>query len=414
MPQILVGGDNQDAYSICEAIEQIGEPRGLQVVFCATPHEVLSAVSRGGATAGVLNFDKAGLTNFELACRIREAAEGRTMALLLPEMDALGDVEGTLGKQAGVFGFPVDPSAIAALACALLDAAAGVRPAPPPAGSAVPAKASTPASSRAPGALATRALGAASPEPARSSPTRADSAAPAARRKGAAQPDDLSTHTRRVRHRTWQEVRSPRREAPVEPDPKDSDEDDDAPAVRHAATRSANPKRRALLIALGVVVLSGVGYYGFRFLRPAADGEPTVTSGAAMALICAACDVREDRRVQNIHDLRCRQCGGALGFAFHCNDCKKDFALVPAEKVRTLAELSSKPECTKCKSWNCTLLPPAAAPAKAANPAPAKAAGKPPTPAAETAKKATPAPAEAPKKVAPAKPAKPEAAALDE
>ena len=38
MPQILVGGDNQDAYLICEALEKMSAPRGQPVVFCATPH----------------------------------------------------------------------------------------------------------------------------------------------------------------------------------------------------------------------------------------------------------------------------------------------------------------------------------------------------------------------------------------
>jgi hypothetical protein len=381
MPQILVGGDNQDAYLICEALEKMSAPRGQPVVFCATPHEVLSTVGRGGAVAVVLNFEKAGLTNFELAYRIRESGEGHSIPLLLPEIDALGDVAGALGKQVGIFTFPVKPGAVAALACKLIDAAA---PAPSRA-AATPAAPRPPASRPPPPPAATRPPVPASPDLSRPQAARLDSAALAPAHGGGSRPAAPS-RSRRVRHRTWMEVRSPRREAPVEEDP----DDDSAPPLRSPATRPMSSILRGLAILLGVLALAGLAYGGFRALRANPKDVGVPTPSGTVALMCMACDAREERPVQNIHDLRCRLCGGKLGFAFHCNDCKKDFGFIPTEKQRTLADLKAKPECRLCKSWNTKAMPPAvSATAKKASPAPP-----------ETAKKASPTPAPRPAKPA--------------
>ena len=268
---------------------------------------------------------------------------------------------------------------------------------------------------------ATKPAGPASPpgpEALRQQPQRAESVAPVPSRKSVALREESSTRARRVRHRTWLEVRSPHREPPVEPEAEDRDDDDDeedpAPVARRQARGSASPKRRLLVVLCAVVVLAGLAYGAIRFLRPAAGDAPAATQGGLVATMCVACDTREDRRVQDIHELRCRTCGGKLGFAFHCNDCKKDFGSVPPEKVKTLGDLTAKPECAKCKSWNATALQPAAPaaaePVKKAAPAAAEPAKKAAPAAAEPARKASSAPAKAAAK--PSKPAK--AATLDE
>ncbi|NLF16375.1 MAG: hypothetical protein GX595_03845, partial [Lentisphaerae bacterium] len=141
MPHVVVGGDNPDAYAICDAIEQKGLGDGLPVVFCTTPHEVVGSLSRAEVALFVLNFEQAGLTNFELACRLRESPAGAETPILLPEVDALGDLEGTLGKHVGVVAYPVDPEDVAAQAVALIKAAALRKPAAASAPAAAPAPA---------------------------------------------------------------------------------------------------------------------------------------------------------------------------------------------------------------------------------------------------------------------------------
>jgi hypothetical protein len=413
MPQILVGGDNQDAYLICDALETMSASRGQTVVFCATPHEVLSTVGRGGALVVVLNFEKAGLTNFELACRIRESGEGHSVSLLLPEIDALGDVAGTLGKQVGIFSFPVKPGAVAALACKLMDAAP--RKASPPAGLPAPA-----------GPTATKPPAPAAASPRQPQVARPDSAVPvpAPARSATPPPEEPPSRTRRVRHRTWREVHSPRREPMIDETSRGPDAGDDASesGVRRLTLPAVKPRFRKLAIALGLLALAAFAFYGLRALRADPDEGVVVPAGDTVSLMCVACNAREERAVTNIHELRCRQCGDMLGFAFHCDDCKKDFAFDPPEKVKTLAGLKAKPECSHCKSWNTKALQPgeAAAVPKAGS-APAAAvpkAGKAATTAPKAGKAATAAPkADGTPTKTPAKPvksAKPAAAVDDE
>ena len=197
------------------------------------------------------------------------------------------------------------------------------------------------------------------------------------------------------------------------PEEEEGKEEDPAATTRRPAARAPNPRLRGLAVTLGVLVLAGLSFFGFRTLRSAREGSARGGADGATSLMCVACDAREARPVQNIHDLRCRLCGGKLGFAFHCNDCKKDFGAIPPENVKTLGDLKAKPECTQCKSWNTKALQPgeAAAPKKPAkaSPDPAK---KPGSAAAAPAKKPGTTPAKAPTK--PAKAAKPAAGAGDE
>ncbi|MBN2449098.1 MAG: hypothetical protein JXR77_01835, partial [Lentisphaeria bacterium] len=124
MRQIIVGGDNEDAYHICDAFLEHAKGTGVPVLFCTTPQEVLTNLSRGGADVVVLSFESAGLTNYELAHRIRDMGEEGNVPLLLSEVDALGDVKAVLGPRVDVFAYPANPGNVLARAKPFLDQAA--------------------------------------------------------------------------------------------------------------------------------------------------------------------------------------------------------------------------------------------------------------------------------------------------
>jgi|GEM_PF-3143051 len=348
MAQILVGGDNEDAYSICDALEKKAAARSIPVVFCATPHEVLANVGRGGVVAVVLNFEQAGLTNFEVAVRIREAAGGASVPLLMPEIDALGDI-GALGKQVGIFSLPVNPEAVANLVGRLMEAAAKqATAAKPPPGPRTP--------TRQPEAASGAAQAPSDARRAQAGPVVGPlegeaAAAPAAEGR-----------TRRVRHRTWNEIRQERRGGQRNPAPSAEIDDEDivVTTTRAPAARARFAKLGAALLAVALAVGA---YYGVRAMREAAGGGEAVPAVALTELKCSACGAREGRPAVDIHAERCRQCGGTMGLAYRCNDCKTEFAFVPAQTVKRLRDIRNPPECPKCKSWNTTVVqPPATAP----------------------------------------------------
>jgi len=398
MPQILVGGDNPDAYSICDAIEQKTAERGLPVVFCTTPHEVLNTLGHGGAAAIVLNFEQAGLTNFELAYRIRETDTSGSVPLLLPEVDALGDVTGALGKHVGIFAFPVNPDDVADLACKLLDEAKPAAPPRPPVKTAPPPAASKEgAAPRRPSEERTRLLMPrlehlpAKPVTAQVEASQATEAA------------ETQQRLRRVRHRTWNEVHMPRHlrarpPAEVEPEePEELPEAEDEEAKPRAAEhgRKVDPKLLRVVLVLLVAAVPLFAFYGYRAYRSAKEDRANAAPKEVADVMCVLCGARESRPVTNIHGIRCRKCGGHVGFSFHCNDCKKDFAFVPPANVKTLSGLKTKPVCAACKSWNIKAIGPGATPAPAPAAAAARPAGKATAPTAPPKRSSKPAAAAA-------------------
>lgn len=407
MPQILVGGDNPDAYSICDAIEQKASDHSLPVVFCTTPHEVLSALARGGAAAVVLNFEQAGLTNFELAYRIRETENSGAIPVLLPEVDALGDVTGALGKLIGIFAFPVQPDDVAALACKLI---ATARQAPPPRPIAKAPPAPLPPTEKQPPAERpsppeVRRTHAGRPEHA--SPTAAVSRE--ARETRVADPVETPLRSRRVRHRSWDAVHTPRSRrsrspAAAEPPEKNSPAQESRPdpeAAQGGERKRLDPKLLRLGLVLVVVALPVFAFYGYQAYRSAMEDRAVSSpTGPLVDVVCTACGVRESRPVDNIHEVRCRKCGKPMGFTFRCHDCKAEFPYMPPAEVKTLKGHKPKAECPKCHSWNVQPIP--AEPARTATPGakpaePAKApkpGAKPAEPAKAAAPKQSPKPAE--------------------
>jgi CheY-like chemotaxis protein len=361
MAQILVGGDNEDTYSICETLEQKTARRNIPVVFCATPHEVLANVGRGGVLAIVLNFEKAGLTNFELAHRIRETGEAGRMPILMPEVDALGDI-GALGKQVGIFALPVDPEAVAALACSFMEAFAKHLAVLQQQAAAKQQVAAQPAAKAGPRPSANA--------PAGGKGATGDLSWPQASQAGdghaaadAGVLTEAEGRSRRIRHRTWAEVRQSRRGRPRPASPSGSpaeidDEDIVVTETRERVWSARKPVR--LAIALLAVALALGAYHAVRAVRASWANRDATSPGTMAELMCTACGASESRSVQNIHQVLCRKCGGVMGFAYHCNDCKTDFAFVPRAAVKRLKEITSPPECRKCKSWNTKAIEPSA------------------------------------------------------
>jgi hypothetical protein len=168
------------------------------------------------------------------------------------------------------------------------------------------------------------------------------------------------SRVRRVRHRTWEDVRQGRRGGPRNaPSATAAAEIDDEDIVV-TETRGPAAGRRPvkLAIALAAVALAVGAYHAIRILRASAGERDASSPGAVAEVLCTACGVREGRPVKDIHQALCRKCGGAMGFGYHCNDCKADFPFVPPKAVRALREVKTPPECPKCKSWNTAALPP--------------------------------------------------------
>jgi len=348
MKQIIVGGDNQDANLICDAFEKDVRQPGLSVLLCTSYQEVLTNLGRGGANLVVLGFEQAGLTNFEIAHRIREMGPEGNVPILLPDIDALGDIRGTLGPQAAVFHWPADPENVIAKAKQLMSAAekASDTSTPMPATTETRTPSRQHEFSRVPRPDIRRV------DPSRLRPVSDDGSGDGASgdtRAGG------GGRNRRVRHRSWDDIQArPRSKGGTTEEPdRQTISDDDIVVTGPAGSHSQRGRLRLALILLGVAVAIAATYGVITLVRGGGGGPDASLIAGVM---CTGCGFQENRAVENIHELLCRKCGEKMGFAFRCNDCNKEFGHIPGENVKTIKQLKATPECAGCNSWNVSAL----------------------------------------------------------
>ncbi|MFZ2656875.1 MAG: hypothetical protein WAX69_18220 [Victivallales bacterium] len=90
-------------------------------------------------------------------------------------------------------------------------------------------------------------------------------------------------------------------------------------------------KRNTIAVIVLAIVLAVTVYIQF-FCQPA------LSEGALRVVRCPDCDAQAVHKVKDVGDPndannKCHACGRQVGYAFKCEDCDKEFSMVPIGKV---------------------------------------------------------------------------------
>ncbi|HCE42911.1 MAG TPA: hypothetical protein DET40_05140 [Lentisphaeria bacterium] len=113
-------------------------------------------------------------------------------------------------------------------------------------------------------------------------------------------------------------------------------------------------KRNMLVVSILVIVLAVAVYIQFIY-------EPPAVEGALRVVRCPDCDTQSVQRIKDISDTKdahnkCHACGKMVGYAFKCEDCDREFSMVPVEKLppegvakmRTMGKFTYALQMQKC------------------------------------------------------------------
>ncbi|OGV48686.1 MAG: hypothetical protein A2017_04240 [Lentisphaerae bacterium GWF2_44_16] len=110
-----------------------------------------------------------------------------------------------------------------------------------------------------------------------------------------------------------------------------------------------------LIFAALILLFANIGYYIFGFI--AGPYKQEIIRGSEAMIMCVKCGKIDEQRVIDIHSNKCAKCGGKVGFAMVCEDCKKDFPFTEPEiKADNIEEYTRKYDelnkCPFCSSKN--------------------------------------------------------------
>jgi len=90
-------------------------------------------------------------------------------------------------------------------------------------------------------------------------------------------------------------------------------------------------KRNTLGIIVLAAILAATVYIQFFY-------KPDLSEGALRVVRCPDCDTQGVQKIKDLADPKdpnnkCHACGKLVGYAFKCEDCDKEFSMLPIERV---------------------------------------------------------------------------------
>ncbi len=124
---------------------------------------------------------------------------------------------------------------------------------------------------------------------------------------------------------------------------------------------SAQKLASAATVLLAFCISVGVGFAAYKVFNHFIFKGPTVLVGAVNVTMCSKCGLIEERRSQDIKDIKCGKCGERLGYARTCNKCGRTYPYIPLtieELPKNKAEYAKmnaeRQQCPICKSQSTT------------------------------------------------------------
>ncbi len=360
MQRFLVAGDNDDAARVHDCLRSNYTRRGCSVVYCATPEELIRQLRAGPPDAIFLHFQYAELTVYEIYQQIRSLKEGRILPILVIETEMLGGT-GSAVETLILLKMPLTVSELLRRASAVLH---------------------LDVSTTDPSVLCEPTFmhmeDDEGPDPAReaemrrrqllrqhSIQIRSEVQSTAAhqylipeqvRRRWFYNSDFVQGVFDRIEDSAWYQARCRRKYGggvqPVEePEPAaepvaeagESGVPVAAPATpqrerSRAARKGGKSYAGKILVALLVLLVVGAGLL---FLASRVLLSDTY---------CPQCGTYGEQVVWDIHRATCGSCGGHVGFACKCAECKHEFAFIPGLDVKTRFGATMAPPCPECGS----------------------------------------------------------------